>query len=106
MPKYECCKCNSKVNSKCVNERSIFPENVMIGALSWLIDMKAEPKEQGFDIHLTIHAHSESNETDAIQYAFDFIKRNADELPQIFCSHEYYITDDSEQQECLFGCCY
>ena len=110
MSMYKCHKCDSKAYSKCVIQRTIFPENQLEAALSnimsrdveWISDFYGVIKLEiyfGFPVNVP---ENKRNTVKAIEHAFELIRSVDEETARVYaCDHKWEI----EEGECMFGCC-
>ena len=114
MSGYKCTKCGETASSKCVHQRSVFPNDqlaTLIGncfhyeANRRLPETEAQWKHMpGDEWNVTLHyrAFGKQNEVEAIQDLIDTLTEQPVEvMKHALCSHDWKIIEG----ECMFGCC-
>ena len=109
MSSYKCDKCNAEAISKCVNQRTVFPQDqmdamithIMKREVDWVTDEWCTVK-----LHVHVSLQDTGSQTDhsdgAVEHALIMIKELTDEqIHRYACMHNWVITEG----ECMFGCC-
>jgi hypothetical protein len=104
MAKYRCAKCGSTALSKCVKQRSIFPDDGMESLMSYLFAVRVDPSESGHrDVVITMHVLNDGvSDVSAMRSAIEEIKVYGAQILTNTCSHDYRL---EAGEQCLFGCC-
>lgn len=114
MATYKCSKCGDSAESKCVHQRSVFPENGEATLLTYAVRAKVvdppkcyiiegQPEEESFrSIQFEVMLKKEQySDEELVQVGLNFIERNLDNLRIALCNHDWEI----QSGQCLFGCC-
>jgi len=119
MSGYTCTKCGETASSKCVRQRSVFPNDQLATCLGNMVTLKAERRgateekwRREADSNIwkaTVTIESgyvpADDEDEALKDVVEFMLGIAERAPETFrrafCDHRWKITEG----ECMFGCC-
>jgi hypothetical protein len=116
---YRCEKCGETASSKCIHQRSVFPQDMLATVFGNMVKLQANRagatkenwrRESDSNVWITeitirceyVHANSEN---EAIQDLVNDVVGLAKDHPESFrralCDHDWRITEGT----CMFGCC-
>ena len=108
MSPYHCKHCGATAISKCVNCRSIFPDDGFDAMLSNVLKYKItfDLVRQFAEVQLTVHVPIQdtlgSADAEVVQYALTMInKLTPEQIKNYSCNHDWVISEGT----CMFGCC-
>jgi hypothetical protein len=101
---YKCSKCGETASSKCIHQRSIFPENQYASVLTNVLKTKHEKitRPDGVETikHVFIYTYHGGSEEEALDALMGVLK-----IPGVIasyaCDHDWVL----QSEKCGMGCC-
>jgi len=104
MARYTCGICGEGMNSKCKNQRSIFPDNQVASLLTNFMSAKSEPANDRREPELKVYTFTfkniAENERQALKNAVSWINEPG-VLDYVTCDHKWIL----QSEKCELGCC-
>jgi len=106
MPRYVCSLCGAGAISKCIYQRTTFPDNGMEAILSHLLKRSVKqvaPRHVAvtFIVHQYLSDEDSPSDSESILNAFKMMQSIDEQTAHEYsCDHKYMV-----KGECNFGCC-